>query len=88
MEHEDAVLRCLSCGARLEVPAIPSAIAEEAFWHRRHHHAELPELDFATKLPSERAVSALTVATGRLAEEQSKHLEEWDARIADLLAAA
>ncbi len=88
MGPDDAVLRCTTCGTTLDVPAVSSVIAEEAFWHRRHYHPELAELDFTTKLPSERAVSALTVAAGQLEAEQSKHLLEWDARIADLLAAA
>ena len=87
MEH-DAVLRCMSCGATLDVPAESGPIAEEAFWHRRHFHAELGEVDFVTKLPTERFASALTVSAGWLAEEQSRCLEEWDARIEYLLKAA
>ena len=88
METSDAVLRCMSCGATLDVPAESGPIAEEAFWHRRHFHQELAEVDFVTRLPWEHNASALTVSAGQLAEEQAKQLEEWDARIADLIAAA
>lgn len=88
METNDAVLRCLSCGATLDVAAESGPIAEEAFWHRRHFHQELAEVDFITRLPWERAASALTVSAGQLAEEQARSLEQWDARIAGLIAAA
>ena len=88
MMETDAVLRCMSCGATLDVVAESGRIAEEAFWHRRHVHAELTEVDFVTKLPSERFASALTVSAGWLAEEQSRSLKRWDERIADLLKAA
>ncbi len=87
-EADDAVLRCMTCGVTLDVPAISGLIAEEAFWHRRHFHQELTELDFITKLPSERSASALTVSAGQLPADQARRLEEWDARIANLLAAA
>ena len=88
MELNDAVLRCMICDATLDVPAESGPIAEEAFWHRRHFHQELAEVDFVTRLPWEHNASALTVSAGQLAEEQAKQLEEWDARIADLIAAA
>ena len=65
MESNDAVLKCMTCGATLDVPAVSDLIAEEAFWHRRHFHQELAELDFITKLPSERSASALTVLRAR-----------------------
>jgi hypothetical protein len=88
MESNDAVLKCMTCGATLDVPAVSDLIAEEAFWHRRHFHQDLIELDFITKLPSERSASALTVSAGQLPAEQSRRLAEWDATIANLTAAA
>ena len=88
MEPTDAVLRCMTCGATLDVPAVSNLIAEEAFWHRRHFHQELVELDFTTKLPSEQSASALTVFASPLPADQSRRLAEWDARIASLTAAA
>jgi hypothetical protein len=88
MESNDAVLKCMTCGATLDVPAVSDLIAEEAFWHRRHFHQELAELDFTTKLPSEPSASALTVSASHLPADQSRRLAEWDARIANLLTAA
>ena len=58
MELNDAVLRCMICGATLDVPAESGPIAEVAFWHRRHFHQELAEVDFTTRLPWDRTTSA------------------------------
>jgi hypothetical protein len=84
---EDALLSCTQCGAHLEVTAKSAVIAEEAFFHRRHFHQELLELDFMTRLPSEVRISTLTVSAGKLAADQSQRLLEWDSTIADLAAA-
>ena len=88
MESNDAVLKCMTCGATLDVPAVSDLIAEEAFWHRRHFHQDLVELDFITKLPSEASASSLTVSASELPANQSRRLAEWDATIAKLIAAA
>jgi hypothetical protein len=86
MEPDEAVLRCMTCGALMEVPAESNVIAQEAFWHRRLFHNELAQLDFVTRLPEERAAGAITISTGKLAADQSQRLAEWDATIASLTA--
>ena len=88
MPHDDARLRCVSCGAVMAVAAESAFIAEEAFWHRRHFHQELARLDFIATLPFDESGGAITIAAGKLVADQWRRLAEWDARIAHLTAAA
>ena len=84
METDDMLLKCMTCGALMEVPAESGLIAEEAFFHRRQFHEELAQLDFVTRFPAERTAGAITISAGRLIADQSRRLVDWDARIANL----
>lgn len=88
MEPDDALLRCMTCGAPLLVAADAEFIAEETFWHRRRFHRELASLDFAIALPSEGTERVITIAAGKIDADQWSRLAQWDAQIANLTAAA